>query len=112
MRRYFKASTIVETLLASVIVMVSFTIIMMLFGGLMRKTTMGRDYAQMRSARDSIVAVISENGLHSEMTHNAQWGRIEIKILSMEPDFSEIESISLMSNGLTYRQTYLIHNEH
>ena len=61
---------------------------------------------------DSIVAVISENGLHSETTHNAQWGRIEIKILSMEPDFSEIESISLMSNGQTYRQTYLIHNEH
>lgn len=112
MRRYYKASTIVETLLASVIIMVSFAIILMLFGGLMRKTTMGRDYAQMRSARDSIVAVISENGLHSETTHNAQWGRIEIKILSSGSGCSEIESISLMSNGQTYRQTYLIHNEY
>lgn len=112
MKRYYKASTIVETLLASVIVMVSFAIILMLFGGLMRKTTMGRDYAQMRSARDSIVAVISENGLYRDITHYAQWGRIEIRILSAEHDFSEIESISLMSNGQTYRQTYLIHNEH
>ena len=78
----------------------------------MRKTTMGRDYAQMRSARDSIVAVISENGLYRDITHYAQWGRIEIRILSAEHDFSEIESISLTSNGQTYRQTYLIHNEH
>lgn len=112
MKRYYKASTLVETILASVIVMVSFAIILMLFGGLMRKTTMGQDYAQMRSVRDSIVAVLSENGLPSDMTHYAQWGRIEIKILAAETDFSEIESISLMSNGQTYRQTYLIHNEH
>lgn len=112
MKRYYKASTIVETLLASVVIMASFTIILMLFGGLMRKTTVGRDYAQMRNARDSIIAVISENGLHSDMVHYAEWGRIEIKMLSTEPDFSEIECISLMSNGQTYRQTYLIHNEH
>ena len=112
MKRYYKASTLVETILASVIVMVSFAIILMLFGGLMRKTSIGRDYVQMRNARDSIVVAISENGLHSDLTHYAQWGRIEIKILSAYSGCSEIESISLMSNGQTYRQTYLIHNEY
>lgn len=112
MRQSYRASTIVEALLASLIIMVSFAIVLMLFGGLMRKTSIGQDYIQMRNARDSLVSVISENGMHGDLTHDARWGRIEIKILSIETSFSEIESISLMSNGQTYRQIYLIHNEY
>lgn len=111
MAQNIKASTIAETLIASVIIMVSFSCLLLIFGSLMRKSDLGRDYIDMRHSRDSIVTAISENGIFGNFTIHKKWGRMKVSPLNSGTGLTEIEIISVMLNGQSYRQVYLIYNE-
>lgn len=111
MNRRFKASTIVETLLASVIVMTAFACILLLFGSLTRRTALSNTYIEMKQSRDSLLKEITSNGLSGEMSLSAEWGHMTVRVITANGNCTELEIVSTMLNGMAYRQNYLISNE-
>lgn len=107
----FKASTIVETLIASVVIMTAFASVLMLFGTLTSRISSGRDYIRMKHARDAVLASVSQDGLYGDRMVIEEWGRVEVKVLNQNLPFIEIEAVSEMTNGQIYRQIYLICDE-
>ena len=67
MRHHYRANTIVETLVASVIIMTAFSCIFILFGNMMRKVSSGKDYLDMKHTRDSVILVVSDYGIYGDM---------------------------------------------
>mgnify|MGYP003294950073 CR=1 FL=1 len=110
MKQTIKASTLAETLIASVIIMISFSCILLLFGSLMRKFDLGRSYIDMKHSRDSIVTAVSENGIYGKITIIKKWGKMNVAPLYDNKGLTEIEIESEMLNGQKYRQIYLIQN--
>lgn len=110
MSHHLKASTIVETLVASVVILTTFTGVFMLMGSLIPQTTLSRDYMAMRHDRDSILCVISESGIMNKVTLNREWGQMNVYVTDIELYHTQIEIVSVMCNGQTYKQLYLIDN--
>lgn len=111
MKQNVKASTLVETLIASVVIIISFSCFLMISGDLMRKLDIGRDYIDMRHSRDSVVAAISEKGVYGKFTVNKKWGLMKVSPLNDNRVLTEVEIVSEMLNGQSYRQVYLIYND-
>ncbi len=110
MRHPYRANTIVETLVASVIIMTAFSCIFILFGNMIRKASSGKDYLDMKHTRDSVILVVSDFGIYGDMVVLEHWGIMTVKEIDRNQYFTEIEVKSEMNNGYTYKQVYLIEN--
>lgn len=102
MKKRLKASTLPETLVATIIIVASFLALMTVSVMLSRRTTGFREYVRMRECRDSVITALTA-GLRPEHQLQREWGT-----LTLTENGEEVIIETRLVSGQKYLIRYLV----
>ncbi|MBR4818165.1 MAG: hypothetical protein IKZ72_05945 [Bacteroidales bacterium] len=102
MKKKLKASTLPETLVATIIIVASFLALMTVSAMLSRRATGYGEYVRMRDCRDSVITALTD-GRQLEHQMQRDWGT-----LTLTEEGEEVTIETRLASGRQYLIHYLV----